>query len=211
MTTMICRLPKERKLGREQMSSFALQPINLVWKGAPPLSSKPLNNHKKTKHQSLRTIYVNIKFSAFALLVCLGKQREDAAVPFLDVRDDDGHDQHVRAQQSHLFQRHWWAGPGGGHLQGPMRKRLSVGFLARKVPSQELNRSKIFLKTVPTSHKVDQLRWLSLSLSLSGASWKQGEVVIQCASCSDFYGKPKRSLGNTLPWRKKTFHNSLYK
>ena len=30
MTTMICRLPKERKLGREQMSSFALQPINLV-------------------------------------------------------------------------------------------------------------------------------------------------------------------------------------
>ena len=45
---------------------------------------------------------MNIKFSAFALLVCLGKQREDAAVPFLDVRDDDGHDQHVGAQQSHL-------------------------------------------------------------------------------------------------------------
>ena len=109
-----------------------------------------------------------------------------------------------RAQQSYLnfYQRHWWAWSGGGHLQGPMWKRLFVGFLERKVPSQELNRSKIFLKTVPTSHKVDQLRWLSLSLSLSGASWKQGEVVIQCASCNGFYGKPKRSLGNTLPWRK---------
>ena len=113
--------------------------------------------------------YVKLKFSAFVLLVCLGKQQEDAAVPFLDVRDDDGHDQHVGAQQSHLnfFQRHRRAWSGGGHLQGPMWKRLSVGFLERKVPSQELNRLKIFLNTLLTSHKVDQLRWFSFSLSLS--------------------------------------------
>ena len=102
---------------------------------------------------------------------------------------------------STFFQRHRGARPGGGNLQGSVRKRLSVGFLARKVSPQELNWSKISLNILLTITKLSN--WKRNLYQVKAESTEKFSSSAPHASVS--MGDPYEASGTFFPGGKRHF------